>query len=109
MLFLTWNIVGLGLNCVAKGGTKILVQSQGRSRTARDTGKASDAGGKHRRILVFSAHAANFCSRSGGTIALYASADVQVHVVALTFGERGESEDYWRKGGPRSLAEVKKV
>jgi 4-oxalomesaconate hydratase len=32
-----------------------------------------------------------------------------VHVVDLTFGERGESEDYWRKKGPKSLAEAKKT
>jgi 4-oxalomesaconate hydratase len=63
----------------------------------------------NRRILVFSAHAADFCSRAGGTIALYVSERVQVHVVALTFGERGESEDYWRKAGRKSTAEAKKV
>jgi 4-oxalomesaconate hydratase len=63
----------------------------------------------NRRILVFSAHAADFCSRAGGTIALYVSEGVQVHVVALTFGERGESEDYWRTTGPRSTAEAKRV
>jgi 4-oxalomesaconate hydratase len=60
-------------------------------------------------ILVFSAHAADFCSRSGGTIALYVSMGASVHVVDLTFGERGESEDYWSKEGPKSLAEAKKT
>jgi 4-oxalomesaconate hydratase len=62
-----------------------------------------------RKMLVFSAHAADFCSRSGGTIALYVSEGVRVHVVCLTFGERGESEDYWRRPGPKSVAEAKKV
>ena len=48
-------------------------------------------------IVVFSAHAADFCSRAGGMIALSTRAGVKVHVVDLTFGERGESEDYWSR------------
>ena len=48
-------------------------------------------------ILVFSAHAADFCSRAGGAIALATRAGKQVHVVDLTFGERGESEDFWKQ------------
>jgi 4-oxalomesaconate hydratase len=58
-------------------------------------------------ILVFSAHAADFCSRCGGTIALYTRSGVSVHVVALTFGERGESEDYWRSAMGPNLADAK--
>ncbi len=58
---------------------------------------------------MFSAHAADFCSRSGGTIALYTSRGIPVHVVDLTFGEQGESEDYWGQNGPRSLAEAKRT
>ena len=61
------------------------------------------------KILVFSAHAADFCSRSGGTIALYTQRGSRVHVVDLTFGERGESEDYWGGKGRRSLAGAKKA
>ena len=60
-------------------------------------------------ILVFSAHAADFCSRSGGTLALYARRGAVVHVVDLTFGERGESEDYWLRPGPKSVEEAKRV
>jgi 4-oxalomesaconate hydratase len=60
-------------------------------------------------VLVFSAHCADFCSRSGGTLALYAQRGAAVHVVDLTFGERGESEDYWRQGGGTSEAEAKKM
>jgi len=74
-----------------------------------DFHNVADSGDEHRRIVVFSAHAADFCSRTGGTIALYVSEGVQVHVVALTFGERGESEDYWRKAGHKSRAQAKKV
>jgi 4-oxalomesaconate hydratase len=60
-------------------------------------------------ILVFSAHAADFCSRSGGTIALHVRRGGTAHVVDVTFGERGESEDYWKRPGPKSEEEAKKV
>ncbi len=62
-----------------------------------------------RRILVFSAHAADFCSRSGGTIALCTDQQDKVHIVDLTFGERGESEDYWKGQGSKSIDEAKKI
>jgi 4-oxalomesaconate hydratase len=60
-------------------------------------------------ILVFSAHAADFCSRAGGTIALYAQRGAAVHVVDLTYGERGESEDYWARTGGKSREEACEV
>ena len=60
-------------------------------------------------ILVFSAHAADFCSRSGGAIALSTGRGGSVHVVDLTFGERGESEEYWARPGPKSAADAKAV
>ena len=61
------------------------------------------------RILVFSAHVADFCARCGGTLALYTRSNVTVHVVCLTFGERGESGDYWRKLGETSVSDAKKT
>ncbi len=60
-------------------------------------------------LLVFSAHAADFCSRSGGTIALYTGSGAQAHVVDLTYGERGESEGYWGQAEARSLAGAKET
>jgi 4-oxalomesaconate hydratase len=60
-------------------------------------------------LLVFSAHAADFCSRSGGAIALATKRGGTAHVVDVTFGERGESEDYWAGEGPRSVDEAKRV
>lgn len=60
-------------------------------------------------ILVVSAHAADFCSRAGGTLALHARRGSAVHVVDLSFGERGESEDYWAGGADRSEDDAKKV
>lgn len=48
--------------------------------------------------LVVSAHSADFVWRSGGAIALHQQQGYQVHVVCLSFGERGESAKLWRKG-----------
>jgi 4-oxalomesaconate hydratase len=62
-------------------------------------------------LVVFSAHAADFCSRAGGMIALSARAGLNVHIIDLTFGERGESEDYWAAPGPppRTLDDAKRT
>lgn len=61
------------------------------------------------RILVFSAHCADFCSRSGGTIAKHAQAGAQVRVVALTNGERSESGGLYAGGKRPSLEEIKAI
>jgi len=53
------------------------------------------------RLLVFSAHSADFCSRAGGTIAKYAASGAQVRVVCLTYGERSESGGLYA-GGAKS-------
>jgi 4-oxalomesaconate hydratase len=47
--------------------------------------------------VVVSAHAADFVWRAGGAIALYAGRGWEVHVVCLSFGERGESAKLWSK------------
>ncbi|EBS7634824.1 PIG-L family deacetylase [Salmonella enterica] len=47
--------------------------------------------------LVVSAHSADFVWRAGGAIALYASRGWDVHIVCLSFGERGESAKLWRQ------------
>lgn len=69
----------------------------------------ADPAGAPPRVLVFSAHAADFCSRSGGTLAKYADGGSAVRVVALTYGERGESGELWRSDPDLSLDEVKAV
>jgi 4-oxalomesaconate hydratase len=61
------------------------------------------------RILVFSVHCADFCSRAGGTIAKHARAGADVRVVALTYGERSESGGLYAGGVRPSLDEVKAV
>ncbi|MEA9389763.1 PIG-L deacetylase family protein [Acerihabitans sp. TG2] len=48
--------------------------------------------------LVVSAHSADFVWRAGGAIALHVARGYQVHVVCLSFGERGESAKLWRRG-----------
>ncbi len=60
-------------------------------------------------ILVCSAHAADFCSRSGGTIARYAKNGHRVKVIDLTYGERGESAGLWANRAGISIAEVKEI
>ena len=48
------------------------------------------------RLLVVSAHAADFVWRAGGTIAKYVKNGAQVHLVVLSVGVRGESNDLWK-------------
>lgn len=50
-------------------------------------------------VLVVSAHAADFVWRAGGALALYAHRGAAVHVVCLSFGERGESQGLWKREG----------
>lgn len=52
-----------------------------------------------KKVLVVSAHAADYVWRSGGTIAKYIKNGADVHVVVLSFGIRGESNDLWKKEG----------
>jgi 4-oxalomesaconate hydratase len=50
-------------------------------------------------MLVFSAHAADFVWRAGGTIALYSSRGYRVRILCLSYGERGESQGAWKEPG----------
>ena len=52
-----------------------------------------------RTALVVSAHAADFVWRCGGAIALHREKGVEVTVVCLSFGERGESARLWKQDG----------
>lgn len=49
--------------------------------------------------LVVSAHSADFVWRAGGAIALHAEQGLDVTVVCLSYGERGESAKLWRLDG----------
>ena len=59
-----------------------------------------------KKMLVVSAHAADYVWRAGGTIAKYIKGGADVHVVVLRFGSRGESNDLWKIEGA-SLESVK--
>lgn len=48
------------------------------------------------RLLVVSAHAADYVWRAGGTIAKYVKNGAKVHLVVLSVGVRGESNDLWK-------------
>lgn len=47
-------------------------------------------------ILVVSAHAADYCTRAGGTLIKYVQAGYNLHIICLSCGAYGESGDYWR-------------
>jgi len=59
-------------------------------------------------VLVFSAHAADFVWRAGGTIALYTSRGYRVRILCLSFGERGESQGAWKEAG-MTIERVKEI
>lgn len=50
-------------------------------------------------VVVFSAHSGDFVWRAGGAIAKSAARGDDVHVICLSFGERGESQGLWRQEG----------
>lgn len=59
-----------------------------------------------RTALVISAHSADFVWRCGGAIALHQEKGVNVTVVCLSYGERGESAKLWKEPG-MTLEKVK--
>jgi len=48
-------------------------------------------------LLVVGAHSADFLWRAGGTIALVTSQGGSATVIALSYGERGESGELWKE------------
>lgn len=50
-----------------------------------------------KKMLIISAHAADYVWRSGGTIAKYIKEGAEVSIVVLSFGVRGESNDLWNQ------------
>jgi 4-oxalomesaconate hydratase len=61
-----------------------------------------------RTLLVVSAHAADFVWRAGGAIATVVGNGGAAHVVALSYGERGESGELWQEDG-QTEARVKEI
>ncbi len=62
-----------------------------------------------RRVMVFSAHAADFSSRAGGTIARLVDLGGTVQIYDMTFGERCESPELYARLEPPPLDEIKKI
>ncbi|OCB53086.1 GlcNAc-PI de-N-acetylase [Mycobacterium vulneris] len=52
-----------------------------------------------KRLLVVGAHSADFVWRSAGAIAKHTAAGGEARVVALSYGERGESGELWKEPG----------
>lgn len=61
-----------------------------------------------KKLLVISAHAGDYVWRSGGTIASYIEAGAEVHVVVISHGVRGESNDLWNQPG-QTYEKVKEI
>jgi 4-oxalomesaconate hydratase len=61
-----------------------------------------------RRVLAIGAHAADFVWRAGGALALAAEAGGAAHVIALSYGERGESGELWKEEG-QTVEKVKEI
>jgi 4-oxalomesaconate hydratase len=60
------------------------------------------------RIQVIGAHAADFVWRAGGAIAKAVEAGGRAEVVALSYGERGESGELWKEEG-QTVENVKRL
>jgi len=65
-------------------------------------------GEKARTLLVIGAHSADFVWRAGGAIAVVTSNGGKATVLALTYGERGESGELWKEPG-QTVENVKRV
>ncbi len=61
-----------------------------------------------RRLLVIGAHSADFVWRAGGAIAVCTRAGGRADVVALSYGERGESGELWKEEG-QTVENVKRI
>jgi 4-oxalomesaconate hydratase len=61
-----------------------------------------------KKMLVVSAHAADYVWRAGGTIAKYLKHGAHVTVVVLSYGVRGESNDLWKSEGA-TVESVKRI
>jgi 4-oxalomesaconate hydratase len=61
-----------------------------------------------RRIQVIGAHSADFVWRAGGAIAVATAAGGIAEVIALSYGERGESGELWKQEG-QTVENVKRV
>ncbi|HMI69620.1 MAG TPA: PIG-L deacetylase family protein [Solirubrobacteraceae bacterium] len=61
-----------------------------------------------RRVQVIGAHSADFVWRAGGAVAMAVQSGGTAEVIALSYGERGESGELWKQEG-QTVENVKKV
>jgi 4-oxalomesaconate hydratase len=61
-----------------------------------------------RKLLVIGAHSADFVWRAGGVVAVTTAAGGMARVLALSYGERGESGELWKEPG-QTVEHVKEV
>jgi 4-oxalomesaconate hydratase len=61
-----------------------------------------------RRLLVIGAHSADFVWRAGGAIAVTTTGGGVARVIALSYGERGESGELWKEEG-QTVERVKEI
>jgi 4-oxalomesaconate hydratase len=61
-----------------------------------------------KKLLVIGAHSADFVWRAAGTIALVTSQGGSTTVIALSYGERGESGELWKEPG-QTIENVKRI
>ena len=59
-------------------------------------------------MLVIGAHSADFVWRAGGAIAVTTAGGGTARVIALSYGERGESGELWKQDG-QTIENVKRV
>jgi 4-oxalomesaconate hydratase len=61
-----------------------------------------------RRLMVVGAHSADFVWRAGGVVAVTTANGGEARVLALSYGERGESGELWKEPG-MTVERVKEV
>jgi 4-oxalomesaconate hydratase len=77
-------------------------------RTRRKGWHMSEAASEGRKLLIVGAHSGDFVWRAAGAIAAATSQSGEARVVALSYGERGESGDLWNEPG-QTVENVKRV
>jgi 4-oxalomesaconate hydratase len=60
------------------------------------------------RMLVIGAHSADFVWRAGGAVAVCTAGGGSAKVIALSYGERGESGELWKEEG-QTVERVKEI
>ena len=61
-----------------------------------------------RRVQVIGAHSADFVWRAGGAVAMAVESGGMAEVIALSYGERGESGELWKQEG-QTVENVKRI